>query len=235
MSVTYTWYLSSSAPEDANTAFMTASTTQGSGDTTADLGWICSGTFGDLVGTYSDIYADSIRPQGSFSGSYVPLPLSASINFGNGWVVAGPLTGSFAAGNWTKKQQLIESGNSSIDVRETFMMYKSYNVDGSSGSIISPLYSSSIGVNIGDNPNGKQVSTTFNPGQLNFNQEYLFILSGMKIEQIPAAGYVLLRIGSSSFITSTPFTWASQSFRTPIFIYGGTIFGGQLLTDTSLF
>jgi len=174
-----------------------------------DTGW---DTTGVSTNRYSELYAIVVRAAGTFGATAVPTTIDTTN--GNGWRLDGPLSGTFAAGNWTFSFNLRATANSSSDAGVSFLVWKSANADGSGGSAVGALRTTTYKTNVGTT--AAAVTNTYDPSGgagLTLSNEYLFLLASLRID--PSGGgqdavNVHFRAGGTTHaVVTTDFTAAA--------------------------
>ena len=145
----------------------------------------------------------------TFTGTAEP---SAAPNTTDSWRSESPLTGGFAAGNWTIALSVIASvanasGTGVIRVR----IWKSANADGSSAT---ELTTSTVSTSPWGNlttATAQNLTATVSIPQTNFVNEYLFIQTAIQIDTASASSTAEVRFridGTNSRITTSSFSQA---------------------------
>jgi len=144
-----------------------------------DVGWIVGSNTPPLFSALD--YGTEIARTAITSGTPIPTLNSASAA-GNAIFVIGPMTGSFASENWqiTQSVKAVTAGGEQ-DGNFHYRFFKGSNPTGSGATLISAVYATSSGVTNLATTNPQTCMTTYNPGVINLNNEYLFVACQWKL------------------------------------------------------
>lgn len=164
---------------------------------------------GSIAGEYSEAYANVQRAESTFDTPAVPTTIDTTN--GNGWRLTGAKDGSYASGNWSFgfRLKVLSGTNNTGDVGIAFLLWKSSNADGSSGSAIGTLQQTTYTTNL--TSSGATVTATYDPGGITLTSEYLFLLVALRVNPAGNASTDVIgfRSTSTNAVTTTDFTAAT--------------------------
>lgn len=204
-----TYYLLGTKASGIN--HLDTTTTVGTEADDTNTSWAVDAT-NALTNEYSDLYALVARASTTFTASAKPSTIDTTN--GNGWrLTSAAKSGTYPAGDWSFSFRIKGNASTTRQGRVSFLLWKSANADGSSGSAIGTAQVSSTSGNIGT---GSQTLTaTYDPGEIALTSEYLFLLCAFQVTNANNTVTIFFRPGGATHsLTTTDFATAESAVGT---------------------
>lgn len=201
------------------------------GAATTGTGWTVAKL---AANNYSDLLWGTKRTSGAF-GTTV-LPADGAPTGGNALRTVGPLTGTFAAGDWTVALRVIAvSAGGTQDGRARYRVFKGANADGSGATELTS--GTTEGGLVTDLGTGAEQATnaTISLGSVVLSNEYLFVKLAWRITGAGGNNScdVLLRVGANSYLLTPDFTEIVTGSALGSGAGGGAAAGSVLVDGTA--